>query len=139
VLAEVRSLLAQVSSAIQLVFLLVLAAGFAVLFAAIATSHDERRYEGALLRALGATRPQVRGALLAEFIVLGVLAGVLAASGTELIAYLLYTRVFDLAYHFKWPVWIAAPLLGGALIGVAGLLGTRRVLQQSPLQVLRGL
>jgi len=139
VLGEVRSLLAQVSSAIELVLALVLAAGFAVLFAAIATSHDERRYEGALLRALGATRPQVRGALLTEFIVLGVLAGVLAASGTELIAYLLYSRVFDLAYHFKWPVWIAAPLLGGALIGAAGLFGTRRVLQQSPLQVLRGL
>jgi len=71
--------------------------------------------------------------------VLGLLAGLVAAVGTELIAYLLYTRAFELDYRFKWPVWLAAPLAGSVLIGLAGYIGTRRVVIQSPLTVLREL
>ncbi len=139
VLAQVRTILAQVTAAVELVLLFVLAAGFAVLFAALAASLDERFYEGALLRTLGASRRQLRAAHLAEFVLLGVLAGLLAAIGTELIAYVLYTRAFELEYSFKWPVWLIAPLAGGVLIGLAGYFGTRRVVSQSPLTVLREL
>ncbi|MDO8705986.1 MAG: FtsX-like permease family protein [Sulfuricaulis sp.] len=139
VLAQVRVILGQVTAAVELVLLFVLAAGFAVLFAALAASLDERFHEGALLRVLGASRRQLRAAHFAEFAVLGVLAGFLAAIGTELIAYLLYTRAFELEYSFKWPVWLAAPLAGGVLIGLAGYFGTRRVVIQSPLTVLREL
>jgi len=71
--------------------------------------------------------------------VLGALAGLLAAIGTELIAGLLYTRVFDLSYQPQWTVWIAAPLAGGMLIAAAGMLGTRRVVSVSPVAVLREL
>jgi putative ABC transport system permease protein len=139
VLAQVRTILAQVTAAVELVLLFVLAAGFAVLFAALAASLDERFHEGALLRTLGAGRRQLRAAHFAEFAVLGALAGVLAAIGTELIAWVLYTRAFELEYSFKWPVWILAPLAGGLLIGLAGYIGTRRVVSQSPLTVLREL
>jgi putative ABC transport system permease protein len=139
VLSQVRTIFAQVTSAIELVLLFVLAAGFAVMYAALAASLDERFHEGALLRTLGATRQQLRAAHLAEFMLIGVLAGILAAIGTELIAYLLYTRAFDLEYRFKWPVWVAVPVVGGVLIGLAGYLGTRRVVERSPLAVLREL
>lgn len=139
VLAQVRTVLSQVTVAVEFVLLFVLAAGFAVLYAALAASLDERFHEGALLRALGASRRQLRAAHLAEFIVLGVLAGVLAAIGTELIAWVLYTRVFELDYRPKWPVWLIAPLAGGVLIGLAGYFGTRRVVRQSPMTVLREL
>jgi putative ABC transport system permease protein len=139
VLTQVRTILAQVTAAVEFVLLFVLAAGFAVLYAALAASLDERFHEGALWRALGASRRQLRAAHLAEFTVLGVLAGVLAAIGTELIAWLIYTRVFELDYHPKWAVWLIAPLAGGLLIGLAGFLGTRRVVRQSPMTVLREL
>ena len=138
-LAQVRAILRQVTAVVELVLLFVLAAGLAVLYAALAASHDERLHEGALLRVLGASRARLRTGQLAEFTALGVLAGLLAAIGTELIAGLLYTRVFDLSYQFQWTVWIAAPLGGGALIAAAGLLGTRRVVSVSPVTVLREL
>lgn len=136
-LEQVRGIVAQATLAVELVLLFVLAAGFAVLYAALSTSLDERFYEGALLRTFGASRRQLRSAQLAEFVALGVLSGVLAAIGTELIAYFVYTRVFELEYSLKWPVWITAPFLGGVLIGLAGYLGTRRVVERSPLAVLR--
>jgi putative ABC transport system permease protein len=139
VLAQVRAVLEQVTFAVEFVLLFVLAAGLAVLYAALAASLDERLHEGALLRALGASRRQLRAGHLAEFALLGALAGVLAAVGTELTAFFLYVRVFNLEYSVKWPVWLIAPVAGAVLIGFAGYIGTRRVVRQSPLSVLREL
>jgi len=139
VLAQVRTIVQQAALAVEFVLLFVLLAGFAVLYAALAATLDERYYEGALLRVFGASRRQLRAGQFAEFAVLGAFAGVLAAAGAELIAYLLYTRVFELGYAFKWPVWLALPLVGACLIGFAGWIGTRRVAHTSPLVVLREL
>jgi putative ABC transport system permease protein len=139
VLAQVRAILGQVTAAVEFMLLFVLAAGFAVLAAALTLSLDERLHEGALLRTLGASRRQLRAAQLGEFVALGLAAGVLAALGTELIAYVLYARVFELDYQFKAWVWLAAPLAGAILIGTAGFVGTRAVVTQTPMAVLREL
>jgi len=137
VLGQLRRILQQVGAAVELVLLFVLAAGFTVLFAALANTLDQRIHEGALLRSLGASRGQLRSAQLAEFALLGLLAGLIAAAGSECIAWLLYTRAFDLDYRFKWELWLIAPAAGALLIGLAGVIGTRRVLRQSPMTVLR--
>ncbi len=136
-LEQMRNILRQATLAVEFLLLFVLAAGFAVLYAALATSLDDRFYEGALLRTLGASRWRLRAGHLAEFVALGVAAGLLAAVGAEIIAYVLYARVFELPYDFKWPIWIAAPLVGAALVGAAGYLGTRKLVDQSPIAVLR--
>ncbi len=139
IMDQVRRILAQVTLAVEYVLVLVLLAGFAVLYAALQASLDERLYEGALLRTLGASRYQLRAGHLAEYALLGALAGVLAAAGAELIAWLLYTRVFSLDYHLKWQLWALLPPLGALLIGAAGFWGTRSVVLRSPLLVLRAL
>lgn len=136
-LGEVRRIFEQVTLAVEYILVFVLLASLAVLFAVLASSHDERIQEGALLRALGASHRQVRSGHLAEFALLGLLAGLLAAAGTELIAWLLYTRVFQLDYAWHWPVWLAAPLCGTAGIALAGLWGTRTVLSRPPAVLLR--
>ncbi|MBI5463042.1 MAG: FtsX-like permease family protein [Gammaproteobacteria bacterium] len=136
-LAEVRRIFEQVTLAVEYILLFVLLASLAVLFAVLASSHDERIQEGALLRALGASRRQVRSGHFAEFALLGLLAGLLAAAGTELIAWLLYTRIFHLDYVWHGAVWLAAPLCGMLGIALAGLWGTRTVLSQPPAVLLR--
>jgi len=137
IIAQVERIFRQVTLAVEYVLLFVLLAGFAVLFAALQASLDERLYEGALLRALGASRRQLRSGHLAEFAVLGALAGLVAAIGTECLAWVLYTRVLELDYSFKWPVWVLAPLAGAVLIGAAGYHGTRSVVARSPALLLR--
>ena len=68
---------------------------------------------------------------------LGGLAGLVAAVGTECLAWLLYSHIMHRDYTFKWQVWIAAPLTGALLIGAAGYWGTRSVVERSPMHLLR--
>ncbi len=134
---QVGRIFRQVTLAVEYVLVFTLLAGFAVLFAALQSSQDERLYEGALLRALGGSRRQLRAGHLAEFIALGTLAGLLAAMGAECLAWLLYTEVLNLDYRFQWPLWVITPLAGALLIGAAGYRGTRAVVERSPMLLLR--
>ncbi|UNG17003.1 ABC transporter permease [Stutzerimonas zhaodongensis] len=135
-LSQLRSILSQVSLAVEYVLMFVLAAGLAVLFAGLQATLDERIRQGALLRALGAERPLLIRARRAEFGVLGAASGVLAALGCELVSALLYHFVFDLRWQ-PHPWLLLLPLIGALLVGAAGVLGTRRALNASPLDVLR--
>ncbi|MBE7373509.1 ABC transporter permease [Pseudomonas lopnurensis] len=135
-LAQLRSILAQVSLAVEYVLLFVLAAGLAVLFAGLQATLDERIRQGALLRALGAERRLLLKARRAEFGLLGAASGLLAAIGCELVSALLYHYAFDLRWQ-PHPWLLALPIIGALLVGSAGILGTRRALNASPLAVLR--
>ena len=136
-LADVRSVLDKAVLAVQSVFAFTLLAGLTVLLAAVQSSRDERRYESAMLRTLGASRRTVLASVLAEFAALGVLSGLIAAAGASAAAYFLTTRVLDLRYVFS-PWAFVAGLLGGGLIVVAsGWLATRSVVRQPPLATLR--
>jgi putative ABC transport system permease protein len=135
-LAQLRSILAQVSLAVEYVLLFVLAAGLAVLFAGLQATLDERIRQGALLRALGAERRLLLRARRAEFGLLGAASGLLAALGCELVSALLYHYAFDLRWQ-PHPWLLVLPLIGALLVGGAGLFGTRRALNASPLTVLR--
>ncbi|HEY1029902.1 MAG TPA: FtsX-like permease family protein [Pseudomonas sp.] len=135
-LAQLRSILAQVTLAIEYVLLFVLAAGITVLLAGLQATLDERIRQGALLRALGAERRLLINARRAEFGLLGAAAGLLAALGCELVSFLLYRYAFDMSWQ-PHPWLLLLPLIGALLIGLAGVLGTRRALNASPLSVLR--
>ena len=135
-LTQLRSILAQVTLAIEYVLLFVLAAGITVLLAGLQATLDERIRQGALLRALGAERTLLISARRAEFGLLGAAAGLLAALGCELVSFLLYRYAFDMNWQ-PHPWLLVLPLIGALLVGLAGVLGTRRALNASPLSVLR--
>jgi putative ABC transport system permease protein len=137
VIEQVGLIFRQVTLAVEYVLVFTLLAGFAVLFAALQASQDERLYEGALLRALGGSRRQLRAGHLAEFMALGGLAGLLAAMGTECLTWILYSEVLHLEHRFQWPIWILTPVAGALLIGAAGYWGTRSVVERSPMLLLR--
>lgn len=137
-LAQVRAVIEQATRAVEYVFLFTLFAGLTVLYAAVQATRDLRRRETALLRTLGARRPQIRNGLLAEFGTLGFLSGLLAALIASAVGGLLAWQVFGFDYAIN-PMTFVFGVLGGTLgIGLAGWLGTRRVLEIAPLRVLRG-
>ena len=135
-LEQLRSILAQVTLAVEYVLLFVLAAGMAVLFSGLQATLDERIRQGALLRALGAERQLLVKARRIEFGLLGAVSGLLAALGSEVVSLVLYRFAFDLPWH-PHPWLLLLPLIGAVLIGGAGVFGTRRALNASPLTVLR--
>jgi putative ABC transport system permease protein len=134
---QVRSIMDRATLAVEYVFLFTLLAGVTVLFAAIQSTRDVRQRETALLRTLGASRRQVLAGLLSEFVVMGVLAGTLAAAGTTLIGYVLAAQIFDLPFAVNPWLWIAGVGGGAFGVGLAGWLGARGVLRQPPLLTLR--
>ncbi|KAA9133322.1 FtsX-like permease family protein [Marinihelvus fidelis] len=137
ILAQVRSVMDRAAFAVQAVFAFTLLAGLAVLWAAVHSTRDAREFESALLRSLGASRRRVLAGVVAEFLAIGLLAGVLATAGATLAGYLLATRVYDLEYRFNLGLTLAGPLLGMLFVGLAGWLATRRVVATPPIRVLR--
>lgn len=137
-LSKVREIMDRVVMAVEYVFLFTLLAGLVVLYAAIQATQDERIFESAILRTLGAHSGIIVKSLLAEFAVLGLLAGLLAALAATLLGYGLAEHVFELPYDPNWLIWLLGSVLGMLGVGAAGLLGVRSVFKQPPLQSLRG-
>ena len=136
-LSQVRGVMDKASTAVQYVFLFTLLAGLVVLLAAVQATRDERRYESAMLRTLGASRRVVLAGVAAEFVTIGLLAGLLAAAGAALAGWLLARNVFELAYAPSASVWIAGVFGGALLVGVAGVLAARSSVTQPPSATLR--
>ncbi|MBU1692254.1 MAG: FtsX-like permease family protein [Gammaproteobacteria bacterium] len=137
VMNEVRTIMDRVAGAVEFVFLFTWVMGFTVLYAAIAATRDERVYETAILRTLGASRRQLLAGLFAEFAGIGLLAGLVAALGASGTSYILSTRILSLPYVFNFWLLPVGMLAGTVAIGVAGIAGCYSVLNQPPLQTIR--
>ena len=98
VLAAVAALLDQVAAALAATGSLTLIAGALVLVGAVAAGQRRRTQEAVILKALGATRRQIRAAWLVEFGVLGLAAGLIAA----LVGTLASFGVVRYIMHIDW-------------------------------------
>jgi len=137
IMTKVREIIDRVVLAVEYVFLFTLLAGLVVLYAAIQATQDERLFESAILRTLGANKGVILKSLLAEFAVLGLLAGLLAALAATLLGHALATYVFEFPYRASPLLWLLGSGAGLVGVGAAGLLGARSVLKRPPLQSLR--
>ena len=136
-LAQVQSVLGQVSRAVEFLFAFTVAAGLVVLVSTIVATRAAREREQALMRALGASRALMTRVLMAELLGLGALSGTLASGVALVAAWALATWIFEFAWT---PLWWALPAgaASGALLSLgAGWWGLRRVLQQPVLSTLR--
>jgi putative ABC transport system permease protein len=138
ILQQVRGIIEKASMAVQAVFFFTLAAGIAVLFAAVQSTIDERRFESAMLRALGAQKKVVFAGVMAEFAALGAAAGVLASAGASTLAAVLATQLFDLPYSFDPLLWVAGVAAGLIVVCASGYFAARSAINAAPVDVLRG-
>ncbi len=137
ILKQIRDLMDRASLAVQYVFVFTLVAGIVVLLAAVQSTRDERRYESAMLRTLGASRSTVLKGVAAEFSALGFLSGTLAAVGATGVGWILARRLFSLQFTFDPWVWVLGLVCGTVLVGLSGTLATRRVVNTPPIVTLR--
>jgi putative ABC transport system permease protein len=139
ILRQLKTIMNQLTAAINYLLYFALLAGFMVLFAAIYASLDNRIHEAALMRTLGAKRVFLRKIHLIEFSMLGLISGLLAIVISETVLYALYAHVMQLEYRSHFYLWIGVPLIGTLLVSLTGCWGVRKVINKSPLQVLREL
>jgi putative ABC transport system permease protein len=137
VIAQIQSIVSQVSAGIELMLWLVLLGGFMVMWAAVSATMDERKQETALLRALGSSRRRLLGSLWIEFSLLGGLAGVMAVFGAEVLLLSIQHWVLDMPLQVHVGLWLWGTLGAMLLIGGLGVLSCRRVITTSPGRILR--
>lgn len=137
IIRQLQEVLDQVVTAVEFLFMFTLASGVLVLYAALMGSQAERTREAGLLRALGATKKQLAQAQRIEFVLVGGLSGLLAASGAAALGWALATYQFKFPWTFEPGVWLAGLVAGAVCAVIGGWLGLRNVLRQPPLQTLR--
>lgn len=136
-LEQVQGIIRQGIRAVEYVFLFTLAAGLLVMYAGIQASLAVRRSEHAVLRALGAQRPQMLRALALELTLYGLLAGLIASIFAELTGWVLARELFRLPFALNPWLWVIGVLGSALMVGAAGTLGTYRALIRPPLGSLR--
>ncbi|QUM75711.1 FtsX-like permease family protein [Moritella sp. 24] len=137
IITQLRSVIGQVSIAIEFILVLVVLAGSLVLVAQVQASMEERERELAILRTLGASGRLLRNSVLFEFVALGALAGLMASIAMELGVYILQSRIFDMpgAFHFQY--WLLGIGAGASFVGLIGLLSCWRLLNMSSVTLIR--
>jgi len=134
-LAQVRAVIGKAVTAVQSVFVFTLFAGLSVLFAAVQASSEERGYEIAILRVLGAGRSMIFASVLAEFSLMGALAGLMAATGASLGGAWL-AHALELNYRFDATLWLVGVIASVLILGAAGAISTRSMVRAPPRTVL---
>ncbi|GAA4083684.1 ABC transporter permease [Zhongshania borealis] len=136
VIKQMNTVVSQVSAAIGLVLLLVVICALLVSVANVQASLDSRLQENAILRTLGASRKLIASGLLLEFAAVGLLAGLLAALGSNIALYGVQRWVLDMDAVWHSEVFIVVPLLGVVTMAATGWFYCRTVLTTPPLLVL---
>ena len=135
IISQVEEIMQQASQAISWLFVLTLVASLAVLFSATLASQQSRIQSWMLLRTLGASSRQIYLIGLTEFVLLGLAAGIMAASYAQITSYLLSTYLLDLPASLDWQLWAASLLSGALIVLLIGVLTQRHYLKFSALQL----
>ncbi len=137
VIEQVRTIVDQVSRGVEWVMWLIISGGALVLVAAVSASVDFRKREIGLLRALGCSRERLLGSIWIEFLFMGLVAGIIATIGAEVLLLSLQARLFDIPLVPHYGLWLVGPLITCLLLGLLGWLSCRGLVNISPVTVLR--
>ncbi|BCR03422.1 glycosyl transferase family 1 [Desulfuromonas versatilis] len=137
VLQNVSRILERIGGSFRAMAALVLLSGFLVLAGAVSADQHRRLYDAVVFKVCGATRRDILLAFGAEFLLVGLAAGLLSALVGSLAAWGVVAGLMNA--EFTWqPLTVALTLLTGlALTLLFGLLGTARVLTRKAAPYLR--
>jgi putative ABC transport system permease protein len=137
VLSQLKAIFTQLTSAINYILYFALFAGLTVLFAVIHASLDQRIYESALMRVLGANRALLRRTHLLEFALLGFFAGLLAVFISQVLLFALYHWALNLTYSPNLSLCVLTPFSSSVLISLAGFGCVKNVTNKPLITILK--
>jgi putative ABC transport system permease protein len=136
VIETIQGVVQQITIVVRFLAAFSILAGAVILASSIASTQFRRVREVVVLKTLGAKRNHIAAVFSVEFIVLGLLAGLVGVIFANLLSRVLLHRL-DVAFHVEW-LATALALVGTAVLAIGtGWAASFRILGQKPLQVLR--
>lgn len=138
IMRRISKILNNVTLAIAFIGGFVFLSGILILIGSIAITKYQRIYETALLKTLGAVRRKLLATIIIEFLLLGLLSGIIGALTANGLSYLITHRVFKIAWQF-FPMlnfWTLSITM--LLVTAVGAISTFNVLVRKPWPILRG-
>ncbi|CAH9061020.1 hypothetical protein PSECIP111951_02400 [Pseudoalteromonas holothuriae] len=138
-LEQAQSIIAQVSLAIGFVLAIVLISGALVLVSQVQASLAERMQEVVILRTLGARGRLIKLATLYEFLLLGAIAGLVAALVSDVTLLVIQQQLFDVDGKMHPYVWVLGPAVGAGFVALIGYFMVSNTMRQNTQGLLRKL
>jgi putative ABC transport system permease protein len=136
VIETVQGVVQQITVVVRFLAAFSILSGAVILASSIASTHFRRVREVVVLKTLGAKRNHIAAVFSVEFIVLGLLAGLVGVIFANLLTRVLLHQL-DVGFHIEW-LATAVALAGTAVLAtVTGWVASFRILGQKPLQILR--
>jgi Predicted ABC-type transport system involved in lysophospholipase L1 biosynthesis, permease component len=132
ILTQVQTIMSQASWAVSGLYGFTLLASLIVLFTATMASQQTRVQSWLLLRTLGATQRDITKIGLMEFILLGALAGLLAATFAQLAGLAVNQFVLEVSPEWNPELWVISVVSGAMILWLIGWLTQKRYLRLSP-------
>jgi putative ABC transport system permease protein len=136
VIETIQAVVQQITVVVRFLAAFSILSGAVILASSIASTHFRRVREVVVLKTLGAKRNHIVAVFSVEFIVLGLLAGLVGVIFANLLSRVLLHRL-DVAFHIEWLATLIALAGTAVLATVTGWVTSFRILGQKPLQVLR--
>jgi putative ABC transport system permease protein len=130
ILDEVLYIIKKLSIAIDVIFIFILIAGLLILISSFSTTVENRMYENAIIRTLGASAKKLRYSLLIEFIIIAIFSAVIGLIIAESVSAVLYWQIFNLTYHFHPWLWLQTIAIALFVISGIGLLLVNKIFTQ---------
>jgi putative ABC transport system permease protein len=137
VLQIVQDVVDQIALVIRFISLFTILAGVIILAASVAGTRFRRIREVVILKTLGATRRRVASIFSVEFLILGLVAGLMGSLLATGFSSLLLKRFFEGQFRFEPLPNVLAVALTALIANAAGWLASFRILGRKPLEVLR--
>ena len=134
---QAQSIIAQVTLAIGFVLSIVLISGALVLISQVQASLAERMQEVVILRTLGARGKLIKLATLYEFLLLGAIAGFVAAFVSDVALLVIQQQMFNVEGRLHPYVWFLGPSSGAIFVALIGYFMVSNTMKQNTQGLLR--
>jgi putative ABC transport system permease protein len=137
IIAAVNRLVNNFVIAISFVGSFVLLSGVLILIGSVALTKSQRIYENAILKTLGARRPTLAAILIAEYGLLGLIAGLIASSFGLALSFVVARYLMRIDWQFEPLIAVAGVFITAGLVTLVGVAASFDVLFRKPLATLR--
>ena len=137
VVRSVNRVLGNITLAVSFIGGFVFFCGALILAGSVAMTKFQRIYEAAVLKTLGAKRKVLWTILLAEYGLLGLVAGITGALAGVALSYAITRFVFEVEWSFTFGLYLIGIVATIILVTAVGALSSYDVITRKPLAILR--